>query len=743
MARKKKATRASPRKPFDPSGASPSASASGDARTETPRSSSPHAATGVFGSGSRRNALCILALGLLVAVSYFPATQAGFVWDDVIFTEAAPIRDASGLWQIWFSPRDIKREGHYWPLVYTTFWLEHKLWGLAPAGYHIVNVLLHFVNVLLVWRLLLHLAVPGAWAVAAVFAVHPLHVESVAWVIERKDLLSGLFYLSAVLTWLRFVEAPQWGRYVLTLALFVAGLLSKSIVVTLPAALLIGQWWKQGRVTSTDLWHLAPFFLVALAITVADVAFYRTIEVLSLDYSLIERVLIAARALWFYAGKLLWPTELAVIYPLWDIRIGDALAWAYVVAAIAVAALLWFGRDRLGRGPLASALFFVVTLSPVLGFVDYGYMQFSFIADRFQYLAGLGVMAVFVSGAAQGASKLSGVLKMGVTGLLVVVLALLGAMTWHQVGIYRDEITFFNHIIAHNPEARSAHLNLGKALHNTGRLEEAVTAARIAVELRTDSVDAHFNAGLALMELNRFNEALEYYRRAAQLDPRHFEASFHTASTLMELNRFDEAVEYFQAASKIKPQHPAPLQNMAELHRQQGRYEEALEWYAAVLKIDPEYALAHAGKGTTLFHMQRYDEAVQSLERAVSPQPDSPMARAPLLFMARAFEALGRAEAAAEHYERALRIDSRFPETLARLAALRFGQDRYEEALDLYRTLVEIQPDKATAHADIGATLFYLDRPDDALQSFERALSLDPTLESARIGLEQVRAVLR
>ena len=542
-------------------------------------------------------------------------------------------------------------------------------------------MLLHVVNCLLVWRLLRRLAVPGAWAIAAVFAVHPLHVESVAWIIERKDLLSGLFYLSAALTWFRFVEAPKWGRYGCALALFVAGLLSKSIVATLPVALLIGYWWKQGRVTATDLWRLAPFFLVALAIAGADVAFYQTREILSLDYSLIERVLIAARALWFYVGKLLWPTELTVIYPLWDVHAGDPLAWGYVIAVLALAVLLWFVRDRFGRGPLAGALFFVVTLSPVLGFMDYGYMQFSFVADRFQYLAGLGVLAVLIGGAVHGASKLSGVLKVGVTGLLVVVLAFLGTMTWHQVGIYQDEITFFNHIIAHNPEARSAHQNLGKALHNTGRLEEAVAAARIAVEKRPDSVDAHFNAGLALMGLNRFDEALEYYRRAAQLDPRYFEASFNTASMLMKLNRLDEAVEYFQAASKIKPQLPAPLQNLAELYRQQGRYEEALEWYAAVIEIDPEYALAHAGKGDTLFHMQRYDEAVQSLEQAVSLEPDSPMARAPLLFMARSFEVIGRVEVAAEHYKRALRIDPRFPETLTRLAALRFRQDRYEEAL--------------------------------------------------------------
>ena len=308
---------------------------------------------------TRQNFLPILALGLLVIVSYLPAMLwGGFVWDDRIFIDAEPVREVSGLWQIWFSPSAIAEEAHYWPLVYTTLWLEHKLWGFTPTGYHIVNVLLHLANVLLLWQLLRRLSVPGAWIVAAVFAVHPLHVESVAWVIERKDLLSGLFYLAAVLAWMRFVEQPRPGRYAWSLVLYVAGLLSKSIVVTLPVALLIWYWWKQGRVISTDLLRLVPFGVVGIVITIGDLLFYQSVEPLSLGYSFIERTLIAARALWFYAGKLLWPSELAVIYPLWDIRVGDPLAWGCLIAAVALAIALWHFRPQLGRGPLAGALFF-------------------------------------------------------------------------------------------------------------------------------------------------------------------------------------------------------------------------------------------------------------------------------------------------------------------------------------------------------------------------------------------------
>ena len=305
-----------------------------------------------LGAFSAPDGWAALALALLVVVSYFPALQGGFVWDDVIFAEEPVIHSPGALRSIWFSPSDID-ENHYWPLVYTSFWLEHRLWGLQPAGYHAVNILLHLLNCLLLWRLLLRLKVPGALLIAMVFAVHPLHVESVAWIIERKDVLSALFYLGAVLAWLRFVEVERVGHYLLVALLFAAGLLSKSVVVTLPLALLIVQWWRSGRVTLLDLLRVAPLMVIGVAITAADLAFYRERNPLELGYTLAERMLIAGRALWFYAGKLMWPAELAVIYPLWEIDARSLAGWGYVAAAAGLALALWLLRERLGRGPLA------------------------------------------------------------------------------------------------------------------------------------------------------------------------------------------------------------------------------------------------------------------------------------------------------------------------------------------------------------------------------------------------------
>ena len=655
-------------------------------------------------SRSPRTVLIALALAIPAAVSYLPALAGGFVWDDRGFAEEPVIHAATGLRSIWFSPAELEREGHYWPLVYSSFWLEHKLWGLAPAGYHAVNVALHLVNCLLTWRLLVRLRVPGAVVIAAVFAVHPVHVESVAWIIERKDVLSALFYLSAVLVWIRFVEQPQPGRYALALGLFTAGLLSKSVVVTLPVALLIWHWWRYGKVTPIDLLRLAPFAVVAVAITVPDLAFYASREQpLELGYSLVERALIASRALWFYAGTLVWPAELAVIYPHWEVDAGDPRGWAYLAAAAGLAAGLWLGRRRIGRGPLAGALFFAVTLAPVLGFVDYGYLQYSFVADRYQYLAGIGVLAVLIGGAAHGVGRLPDrfrAVRIGACALTAVVVAALGALTWRQAGVYRDEITLFSHVVAHNPAARDAHLNLGNALNMAGRYEEALEVSRIAVEQRPDSAAAHSNLGAVQMNLEQFDAARGSLRRALEL----------------------------------QPGDPANLQNVAEALRSQGRHEQALAAYRDVLAIDPQFALAYAGMGHALYHLERHEEALRTWATAFSLQPDLPRAAPLHRLMGRVAEELGRPDAA-DHYARALELDPHDAEAIDRLARARFREQRHEEAYRLFRTLAELDPDDARTHANLGTTLYYLGRGEDALRSFERALSLDPDLETARAGV--------
>ena len=789
----------------------------------------------------------VAVIAVLIGVCYYPALFGDFVWDDVIFSEEPVIHAWSGLKSIWFSPADIRNEGHYWPIVYTTFYLEHKLWGLAPAGYHAVNMVLYLVNSLLVWRLMTRLAVPGAWLIAAVFAVHPLHVESVAWIIERKDLLSGLFYLGAVLAWLRFLEQPNIVRYVATLVLFVAGLLSKTVVITLPAALLVLQWWRMGRLTWTDLLRVVPLLAVGFAITLADFAYYTSRESLDLGYSFAERVLIAGHALWFYAAKLVWPTDLAVIHPLWQVDVTDIVGWAYVAATVALAAALALARRWIGRGPLAGALFFAVTLSPVLGFIDYGYMQFSFVADRFQYLAGIGLIAVLIAAAAYAADRLPKAARQASAGLAGIVLVTFGVLSWQQAAIYKDEVALFSHIVALNPVARDAHLNLGSALLEADRVEEGLAASRIAAEQRPDTPGPYANLGRALQAQGKHEEAEKNLRRALEIDPKHLSAlqnlaeSYrkqrwaeeaieaygkvlaidadyalahaglgHTLFTLgrhqdalasmgraleihpelsmagalhlhmgraaLELERFDLAEDHLERAFGLLPNSAEPLLDLAELRarqgrgddaedyrhraremfggnpealhnvaeslRKEGRLDEAIATYLQVIEIDPESAPGHAGLGIAYYQTENNEVAIDTMTRALELDPDLAVAPTLRVFIGHSMRALGRGEEADSQYELALEIDPRNAEALDHLAMSRFGQKRFEEALELYRTLAQVQPDSAATHSNLGAVLHHLGRNDEAMESIERALAIDPDHELANIGRREVQKAL-
>ena len=704
--------------------------------------------------------------------------------DDNIFTDAPAVRAWSGLWNIWFSPTDIEIERHYWPILYTTFWLEHKLWGITPFGTHLVNLLLYMVNVLLLHHLLRRLSVPGSWAVAAVFALHPMHVESVAWAIGRKDLLCGLFCMACTLCWIRSADGGddgpsqslrttpivRPGLYVAALGLLVAAMLSKSVAVTLPVVFAILLWWKNGRVTGAEAWRIAPFFLVALCIALADLSYYSSGPDFSSGYGPVEKVTIAARALCFYAGKLVWPANLAVIYPLWDIEIGDVLSWGCVIVVVAVGVGLWYGRHRLGRGPFAGFAFFAVVLSPTLGFVDFAYMRLSLVADRYAYLAGIGVISVLIGAAASRADGLSNQLRLGAWVLLVAVLAVFGKLTWDQAWVYQDRVTFYSHITSANPEV-PMYRNLADALRDAGRLEEALTASRIGLEQRPDAANAHNTHGATLFAMDRLEEAANSFHRALQLHPGQEHALRNMALTRKRQGRLVESLRWYRQAIDNNPesalaqagmgevqfrlgQHKMaaellenaialrpdslPLSThhfLAEALRQQQRHEEAITKYRDVLEIDPEFAYAHAGIGYALRQLKRYEEALEWLARSISLEPQSPAAADRHVEMGRALEALNQTEDAARHYKRALEIDPRSVSALDSLALMRFRQQRYEDALGMYETLIGIDGDNAQFHVNKGLTLQNLDRREEALRSFQRAVSLDPNV--ARIEPEE------
>ena len=500
---------------------------------------------------------------------------------------------------------------------------------------------------------------------------------------------------------MRFQESARAAPYALALALFVAAMLSKSVAVTLPAALVVWQWWRYGRVSLGDGLALAPFFAVGLGIALADYAFYASRETVDLGYTLAERMQIAGRALWFYAGKLVWPTELAVIYPLWEVGAGRPAAWAFVAGAAALAALLWFARRRVGRGPLAGALFYALALAPVLGFVDYGYMQFSFVADRFQYLAGAGVIAVLVGAAAYGVARLPAPGRLAARVAATSVVVALAVLTWRQAGVYRDEVALFGHVVARNPAARDAHLNLGSALLDAGRIEDGLEASRVAAAQRPETAGPLANIGRALIAQGRFEEAQAALEQALELAPRNL----------------------------------AALQNLGEVHRRQGRIDAAEAAYRKALAVDDGYALAHAGLGHVLAQAGRHEEGLGYMARALAARPDPDLGAGLHLQMGRAVRELGRHGAAARYFGRAAAARPDSPEPLLELALLRVVEGRAEQAEAYRRRALELGGDSPkTLHA-LAESLRKEQRADKATALYRQALALDPDFAPGHAGL--------
>ena len=347
---------------------------------------------------SRRDRLWLVALFVAVFRAYQPAWRAGFIWDDPAHVTRPSLRSLDGLARIWF---EVGATQQYYPLLHSAFWVEHRLFGGTATGYHLVNIALHALNAAMLGLILRRLRVPGAVLAAGIFALHPVMVESVAWVSELKNVLSGFFYFSAALAYLRFDAERSRRAYTLALVLFVLGLLCKTVTATLPGALLVILWWQRGRLSwRRDVLPVVPFFIIGAAAGILTAWVEQGMlkeDGAEYDFSLVERSLIAGRAICFYAGRLLWPANLIFVYPRWVVSQSAWWQYLFPAAVLLVLAALWRWRAQ-ARGPLAGALFFTGTLFPALGFVNVFPFIYSFVADHFQYLASLGIIVPFAAG---------------------------------------------------------------------------------------------------------------------------------------------------------------------------------------------------------------------------------------------------------------------------------------------------------------------------------------------------------
>src|SRR6187551_2270629 len=389
-----------------------------------------------------RGLLFALILAAVTILAYRPAWNGGFLWDDDAYVTNNELLTApDGLRRIWFS---FDSPSQYFPLVYTTFRIERALWGLNPAGYHVVNVLLHVANALLVWRLLVRLRVPGAWLAGAIFALHPVQVESVAWITERKNVLMGFFFLLTLLAWIAFVDERtrrRWIFYYLALTLYALALSAKTTACTLPAALLLILWLQKKPITMGRLMQIVPFVVLGIGMGLLAIWWEHYHQGTSRDVftflNPVERILVASRAIWFYLSKIFWPSDLTFIYPRWNISPSDLVDYIWLLASVAACVAIYFVRRYVGRSVEVAAAFFVATLGPVLGFIMLFTFRYTFVADHYQYLACIGPIALASAGFVSLSNKFP-TYRAAIVSAVVLVVAWLATLTWRQAATYAD-----------------------------------------------------------------------------------------------------------------------------------------------------------------------------------------------------------------------------------------------------------------------------------------------------------------
>ena len=622
-----------------------------------------------------------MILILFVIVAYTPIWHAGFIWDDDVVLTANPcILGPLGLKEIWTT-----NAADICPLTITTFWLEHGLWGLEPLPYHLVNILLHGACAVLLWRVLRRLQVPGAWLGAALWALHPVMVESVAWITEMKNTESCLFFLLSILFFVKWLRAKELnnrgpgGSYALSLLFAALAMASKSSTVILPVVLCLCAWWIEGRWHWRNLPRVVPVFVMSVAASAVSIWTQGLQLAAAPDPQWVrpwpQRLAAAGDAVWFYLCKLLWPNPLMTIYPRWQIDAGQWVSYLALVGVILLFSILWLKLRSGGAGSRAcffAFAYFLTALLPVLGFVDNSIFRYSLAFDHLQYLASIGPLALVGAGLARISDFVLPERPWLRSALFAGLLIILGLASWQRTWVYESQETLWSDALAKNPNCSMAYTNLGFAFLQKGQADDALEEFQKALEINPNDVDAHNNVGMVLDDIGRVNEAIAEYQKALEINPNYAEAHTNLGVTLFRMGQLGASIEQYQMAVKINPKNAQAHGDLGAALIQNGHFDEAIAQYHKALEINPNFAEAHCNLGNAL---------------------------------------------------------------------LQNGQ--LGEAIEQFQTAVKINPGFAQAHGNLGLALFQKGQLDDAIAEFEQALRLNPNLGPVRESLAKAQAFLR
>ncbi len=647
---------------------------------------------------SRPDWLLAIALLTITLLAYSPGWNGKPIWDDDQHLTKPELRSWNGLEQIWVN---VGVTHQYYPLVHTVFWIEQRLWNDRLLYYHLVNILLHGGAALLLVSVVRELKLPGPWLAGALFALHPIQVESVAWMSELKNTLSATFCLSSALLYLKFDRTRNRSTFLVALGLFLLGLLSKSAICVLPVAILIVLWWRRHQlVWQRDALPLLPFFAIGISAGLFTAWVERHFvgaEGTAFSLSVIDRILIAGRVFWFYLWKLSWPARLTFVYPRWDIN--QTVWWQYLfpAGAFLLFAILFLLRRRL-PGTLSGFLFFAVMLFPALGFFNVYPFIYSFVADHFQYFASIGIITTASVGLTTLVDR-AGWRPQTRVILFSSLCATLAFLTWRQAHMYRDEETLWRTTLLRNPDSSMAHTNLGALLMETGRPDEAIVHYEQALANRkVDPEHGHYNLAVALAKMGQIDNAIAHYQKALELKPGFPQAHYQLGRALLKKGEIDEAIRQYKESLKLRPNEPSVENDLGSALMQEGLRQDAIEHYEAALQVrekdaDIQYNLANA-----LAKDGQIDKAIIHYQRALSIQP-------------------GHVEA---RYE---------------LGSALLQKGRTDEAITSYQEVLRMRPNHVNAHTNLGNLLLQKGELAEAIAQYEKAIELAPEDNLAEINL--------
>ncbi|MGA2797680.1 MAG: tetratricopeptide repeat protein [Thermoguttaceae bacterium] len=668
-------------------------------------------------------------IALIAFLVYFPSLNGGFVLDDnALLTESGPISASNGLYQFWCTNEPID----YWPASNTTFWLEWRLWEMRTTGYHVTNLILHIAESLLVWVILRKLSIPGAFWAAIIFAVHPVNVEAVAWISQRKEVAAMLFFLLSILWYLKSettaASSPnlpcrlsfnRW--YWISLLAFVSAMLAKGSAAVLPGLILGIVWWMR-PLRRGDFVRIAPFFLVGAALALVNVWFQRhgAVEVIRAA-GFAERLAGTGCVAWFYLYKAVLPIDLSFVYSQWKIEAVNPLWWAPLLAALAVTGVLWAYRRSWGRPLLFAWGFFCVSLLPVTGISDVGFMKYTLVADRYQHIAIIGVIALAAAGLDVWHKRARGGSRRAATAAAVVAVGAFALLTLRQSGLYHDAKTLYETTLVKNPDCWVIRSLLGCILIEEKKLPEAMEQFERAIRLNPNFADAHSNLAMALDQSKRSLEAVGHCEEALRLKPIYPKAHHNLGIALAHLGRLGEAIEHYKKALEEEPFFPEAENSLGAALVRTDRPKEALEHYQKALTLKPDFADARFNLGEVLASLGRFQEAIEQYRQALALNPNDADT---YYLMGNALIEVGRPGEAIGYFQQALRLKPDYAAVYNSLGGALIRMGRAGEGIAQYQQALRFRPDYADVYFNLALVYASLHQSSQAVSLAQKALEL-------------------